>query len=215
MTSAIDQLSEEHGLLLSALAGLEKLAFGCMGGVALDADRAHALVELIEEVGCGMHHAFEDELLFPLLESHGVTRECGAIGVLTYEHEAFTEALERLNRSMGEAASGDVWACRTWARQVDALGHISRGHMAKEEGVLFPFAKCNLSDQENDELLAAMAAIEEARFAGCRERAQATLPQHLEALGVDFVQPLQHIGCPGDPRKCPRSGQHDGCREGS
>jgi len=154
-----------------------------------------------------MHHAFEDELLFPLLEKHGVARECGALGVLAYEHEAFEEALERLNGAMQEAASGDVWACRSWGRQVDALSHISRGHMAKEEGVLFPFAQANLSAAEDQELLKAMAKLEQERFAGLRSRIDAELPGHLKALGVDFVKPLERLGCSSDPRECPR-GEH-------
>lgn len=214
MTSAIDQLSAEHGVLLSALACLEQLALSCIKEEHLDAARAKALVALIEEMGCGMHHAFEDELLFPLLEKHGVARECGALGVLAYEHEAFEEALERLNAAMDEAAEGDVWACRSWGRQVDALSHISRGHMAKEDGVLFPFAKANLSAGEDLELLEAMTQLEEARYPGLRQRIDAELPEHLEALGVDFVEPLESLGCPGDPRECPRGAHHETCREG-
>lgn len=214
-TSAIDRLSEEHGLLLGALAGLEELALRCMDKQPLDAERAAALVGLISEFGCGLHHAIEDELLFPLLEHHGVTRECGAIGVLTYEHEAFEEALSRLNTAMGEASEGDPWACRTWARQVDALSHISRGHMCKEEGVLFPFAQKALSGAEQEELFERMCELEEKRHRGLRERVVVQVPRHLKALGIAKIPPLERIGCPGDPRKCPKGGQHSTCSQGS
>lgn len=177
----------------------------CMAREPLSAERAEALVGIIRELGCGLHHVIEDELLFPLLEGHGLARECGAIGVLTYEHEAFEQALSRLSGAMGEAAEGDPWACRTWARQVDALSHISRGHMGKEEGVLFPFARRVLSPSEQEELCQRMLRLKGERFSGVRERAEATLPSHLAALAVEHVTPVASMNCPSDPRECPHS----------
>lgn len=205
MSTSIDSLTRDHEHLLGALTCLQCLAKCCVEGQPLDAERAASLVELIRDFGCGLHHALEDELLFPLLEGHGVAREGGAIGVLCYEHEAFTQALGRLSSAMAEAARGDAWAGRAWARQVDALRHLSSGHMAKEEGVLFPFAAKHLGTQEDTKLSAAMAALEAKRFPGLRVRVERELPEHLAALGVTEVAPLTPTHCQKDPRDCPRA----------
>jgi len=205
MSTSIDSLTRDHEQLLGALSCLQRLAERCVEGQPLDAERATSLVELIQDFGCGLHHALEDELLFPLLESRGVAREGGAIGVLCYEHEAFTQALGRLSSAMAEAARGDAWAGRAWARHVDALRHLSSGHMAKEEGVLFPFAAQHLGAKEDTQLSASMTSLESKRFPGLRARLARELPEHLAALGVTDVAPLAPIHCQKDPRDCPRA----------
>jgi len=205
MSTSIESLTRDHEHLLGALTCLQHLANRGVEGQPLDAERAASLVRQIQDFGCGLHHAFEDELLYPRLERHGVAREGGALGVLCYEHEAFAQALGRLTCAMDEAARGDAWALRTWARQVDALRHLSLGHMAKEEGVLFPFAARHLSGREDSELSAAMVALEAERFPGLRARIERELPEHLAALGVTHVQPLAPVHCRMDPRDCARA----------
>ena len=167
--SVLIDLSEDHQLIHLAMDRLDELARAALAGQALDEAELDRLRELIEEFVLGTHHDKEGAL-FDGLEGHGFRRQGGALGMLAYEHEAFREALGRVDRATATARIGDRWALATWGRQVDALVTLVRTHMAKEDEVLFPMARSRTPVEVLEGIGERVRELVAERHSGVRER---------------------------------------------
>lgn len=97
------------------------------------------------------HHAKEERCLFPCLESRGIPRDGGPIGVMLQEHERgrtlVRQIAERLDRyERGDAGVDDVLEpCR---RYVELL----QQHILKENAVLFPMGYQVMADHDDEQI---------------------------------------------------------------
>lgn len=165
----LNDLIEDHNLILQAMERLEALGRGALLGETLDEAELELLRSFLNEFVLDLHHA-KEHLLFAGLEGQGFRSKGGALGMLTYEHEAFREALGRVDRATEPAKIGDRWALATWARQVDALVNLVRAHMAKETEVFFPMARNRASAEVLEAIAAQVRDLVAERYAGERER---------------------------------------------
>lgn len=147
MTTTIELLGTQHQEVLARLTEVETAI-----RTGRNSDLAPFAAYLAEEV---LHHfALEEQALFPQLANH-LPLEHGPMAVMNAEHQAFRELLADLTGAVG---SGNVDAQRTHAAE---LVHLLRGHIAKEDQVLFPMALRLLSPAEIaavDRCAAALAA---------------------------------------------------------
>ncbi len=170
----LNDLIEDHNLILQAMDRLEALGRGALSGETLDEAELDLLRSFLNEFVLDLHHA-KEQLLFNGLEGQGFRTKGGALGMLTYEHEAFCDALGRVERATEPAKIGDRWALATWARQVDALVSLVRAHMAKETGVFFPMARSRTSAEVLETIDREVQELVAERYAGERERWTAAL----------------------------------------
>ena len=165
----LHDLIEDHQLILQAVDRLDALGRAALVGESLDEAELELLRSFVQEFVLELHHD-KEQLLFDGLEGHGFRREGGALGMLTYEHEAFRQALARVDRATEAARIGDRWALATWARQVDALVTLVRGHVAKETEVLFPMARSRTAPDVLEAIGIQVREHVARRHAGVRER---------------------------------------------
>jgi hypothetical protein len=142
-----EALSWDH----DRLDAFEQGAFAARSAGDLEAARA-----LFERFARGLfrHIGFEEDLLFPALESAaGFPPHAGPTAVMRAEHVEIRAAVEMLRDAIGDP-SADPTALRQ--RLHGALGP----HNEKEEQILYPMADRVLSGPRSDELVAAIQAYE-------------------------------------------------------
>lgn len=119
-----------------------------------DLETALSLFERFK-VGLFRHIGFEEDLLFPALESAaGFPPHAGPTAVMRAEHVEIRAAVRLLRDAIGDP-SADAESLR--GRLHAALGP----HNDKEERILYPMADRALSASGADELVAAIQAYEE------------------------------------------------------
>jgi hemerythrin-like domain-containing protein len=145
MTATIELLGTQHQDVLARLTQIEAAIMA-----RDDGDLAPFAAFLANEV---VHHfAIEEQALFPLLARH-LSLEQGPLAVMNAEHAAFRELLGDLTTAV---RAGNLDAQRTHAAE---LVELLRGHIAKEDQVLFPMAARLLSPAELVEVDGRTAAL--------------------------------------------------------
>ncbi|MBM3803862.1 MAG: hypothetical protein FJW26_16290 [Acidimicrobiia bacterium] len=94
------QLMEEHRIIEGVLNGLETAAARLRSGLPVRPGFFVDAADFIKGFADGCHHQKEEGKLFPAMESAGVARQGGPIGVMLAEHDEG----RRLTRAMREAA---------------------------------------------------------------------------------------------------------------
>ena len=80
------------------------------------------------------HHSKEEDVLFPLLEVRGITREGGSIGVMLSEHTIGRKCV----RNMEQATKSIPHDLDAFAAAAEEYAKLLRQHILKENNVLFP-----------------------------------------------------------------------------
>lgn len=171
-----DQLSEDHRFIERALNALEAGARRLATGAEVPAQFFLDAARFVSEFTDGAHHHKEEHHLFPALETAGMPRSGGPIGVMLYEHEegrsytsAFREAAQRMT-------GGDADAKEDVARNALAYVTLLRQHIQKEDNILFMMAKRMLPPDAEAALQAAFAEVD------AREGGRAQWVATVEAL---------------------------------
>jgi len=170
MPQATQILRQEHDAILKMLEAAEEAVRRIDAGGLIRRETLSGMSEFFRLFADKCHHAKEEDLLFPLLESRGMSRAGGPTGVMMHEHvegRAFV-------RQMAEASEASNWgeeSQKKWA--VAARGYIEllRQHIFKENNILFAMAERMLTSQEQEELGTQFESAElEKLGAGTRER---------------------------------------------
>jgi hemerythrin-like domain-containing protein len=138
MTTTLQLLGTQHHDVLARLAAVEADI------VRSDASSLSSFATYLEaEV---MHHfVVEEQALFPLLEPHlGATH--GPLAVMHAEHAEFRDLLQSLVAAVRDGAPP------TQCAHAESIIALLRGHIAKEDQVLFPMAARVLSTEELSEV---------------------------------------------------------------
>jgi hemerythrin-like domain-containing protein len=88
------------------------------------------------------HHCKEEDRLFPRMEEKGIPREGGPIGVMLLEHQQGRQHVRAIAEELEAADSGDAVSIERVLEQGQKYLELLRGHIFKEDNVLF-----NMADQ--------------------------------------------------------------------
>ncbi len=161
--NATDQLRAEHEGILTMLQILERISEQMNSGKRANLGHLDQIIEFLGVFADKCHHGKEEDILFPALEKVGIPREGGPIGVMLHDHDQgrkyireMREALEELRKGQ-DGADGFVRAARGYIE-------LLRGHIMKENNVLFVMAERNLSKDEQTRLLDAFELMEQEKI---------------------------------------------------
>ncbi len=131
------ELVRDHQVVLGVLGGLEARLLAVRSGTPLDPGYLREVVAFCQGFVDRCHHGKEERCLFPCLEKRGIPRENGPIGVMLAEHEMGRQLVRRIAEAVDrlEAGGGNEGEVLDLAWQYVEL---LRGHIAKENQVLFP-----------------------------------------------------------------------------
>ena len=153
-------LVDEHRLILRMIALLEKNAPRTADGSYANWRFYLDGVEFIRNYADRFHHAKEEDVLFVELVKNGMPEKQSPIEAMHMEHEqgrAHVRAMEDAARKALAGEPGQIPAIVAHAR---GYAQLLRGHIDKEDQILYPLAERILPEAVRPGMLAAYAAAE-------------------------------------------------------
>ncbi len=157
---ATDVLKAEHRAIERVLDCLDTMAVRCYRQGILDTVSALQAIDFFRHFADGCHHHKEEQHLFPLLETRGMTKERGPIGVMLHEHDEGRQLLSSMDAAVVEWNNGNRQAGDSFARAAEEYSALLRQHISKEDHCLFAMADHVLSNADQADLLAAFQRAE-------------------------------------------------------
>ena len=133
-------LRDEHQRILGVADALETMLNETAGGGASDPDALSDCVTFFRLFADACHHAKEEDLLFPELESAGLPHDDGPIAVMLDEHRRGRLFVKAMADAHPGVRAGDAGARATFERNARAYIDLIRNHITKEDNVLFMMA---------------------------------------------------------------------------
>ncbi len=164
--TATSRLREEHQLILQVADAMQALLADSGGPDGLDFDTIGDCVTFIRLFADACHHGKEEDLLFPELEAAGLPRNQGPIAVMLYEHQQGRALTQRMANSLGPARQGDEQALATLQNAARGYVDLIRGHILKEDNILFEMADQAVRGSACDRLCGGYGAVCARRFEG-------------------------------------------------
>ena len=191
-----ETLKAEHRVIEQVLACLEAMTDrACVSGV-LDGASACEALDFFRHFADGCHHAKEETLLFPLLESLGFPPGDGPTEVMRQEHHTGRQLLHGMEENLEPAAAGDPDALARFADDAWDYVRLLREHILTEDLRLFVMADRLLSPDDQRLLRTKFEKIEQEKAPGTHERYLARANVLAERFGVPPA--VAH----GDARPC-------------
>src|SRR5574341_154498 len=152
-------LKEEHALILQALDALERKIAQVESGAPADRVYFEKAVEFLRTFADKCHHGKEEHLLFKTMVERGFPREAGPIAVMLHEHDVGRTFIRGI--ADGAAALGkDEAAPKHIIESGRAYIQLLRGHIDKENNILFPMADQFMGPEDQERLSAEFERFE-------------------------------------------------------
>jgi hemerythrin-like domain-containing protein len=174
-------LREEHRLILAVAGVLERLLDVQADGDPLDIDVVESCATFFRLFADACHHGKEEDLLFTELENHGLSRSMGPLAVMLYEHQQGREFVRGMFEALDGARVGDEVALRMLVTSGRAYIDLIRGHILKEDNVLFDMADNMVTGPACERLCEAYDGACEREFDGCTKA-------QLERIAADLLE---------------------------
>lgn len=149
MDKATRNLENDHVHILQLIAVMEEM-------VRLpEANMEHLeeIVNLIRNFADGLHHAKEENLLFPLMAEKGFSMQQGPIGVMMMEHEEGRKFVRGMAENIDRIKNGDHGALSHVYTNMTGYAELLANHIGKEDNILFRMADNVLTSDDNQSLL--------------------------------------------------------------
>ena len=169
-------LRKEHDAILKMLTATEAAAHRIQSGGTVPTETLEGLIEFFRLFADRCHHGKEEDLLFPLLQEKGMPRAGGPIGVMLAEHDQGRSLIKQMADASEAYQAGATGSGSPWAEAARGYCTLLRGHIDKENDVLFVMAERMLSPAEQGELAESFEKIEvEKMGVGTHERLHAMM----------------------------------------
>jgi len=132
-------LREEHQLILTVLDVLQQVIEKGESG-EWDIDSMEECVAFFRLFADACHHGKEEDLLFPELESRGMSKEEGPIAVMLAEHRKGRALVAQMAEAVAAAREDGELGPARFDSAARAYIELLRGHIFKEDNVLFNMA---------------------------------------------------------------------------
>jgi hemerythrin-like domain-containing protein len=172
-------LREEHRRILDVTGALERQLDPARTETA-DPVQLGRCVRFLRLFADACHHGKEEDILFPTLEDHGLPRDSGPIAVMLAEHREGRRLVEIMANALPELSAGDEDAMERFTRAGHDYADLIRGHIGKEDGVLFDMADRIIEAPACARLCEAYERTCTSKFEGCSKA-------ELEALGREIL----------------------------
>jgi len=143
-------LSDEHRIIESVLEVIDKMTHR----PAIDSLAAwKKALEFIRGFADQCHHIKEEKVLFPALESHGIPRDGGPVGMMLLEHEEGRLLVRGMAAALAGIEAGDRSAEEALFENARNYLRLLREHIQKEDEILFRMADEVIPADEQSQLL--------------------------------------------------------------
>jgi hemerythrin-like domain-containing protein len=118
------------------------------------------IVQLVRNFADGLHHAKEEDLLFPALGKKGFSPEQGPVAVMLAEHVKGRAFIKGVADGIQAFNKGDRTALDSIYENLEEYAFLLQAHIGKENNILFRMADQALSAEDQSLLLAQFDDVE-------------------------------------------------------
>ncbi len=176
-----DVLRDEHQVILGVLEVLERLVRRSEEGGSFEAAALAQCVEFLQVYADALHHAKEEDLLFPLFESRGMPSDSGLLGTMVYDHAAARELVAEMDRALDDEAHRESGAEERFRLAGQAYLDLLRRHINCEDHQLFPQGDALLSEEDQATLRVQFVEVGGRTFGGMRPGEMEQIAGELQA----------------------------------
>ena len=159
-TNVTQVMMKEHQLILRMIALVEKTA----GRVARSEFRNWRFfldaVDFIRNYADRFHHAKEEDVLFTALVKNGMPEKQSPIEAMLMEHDAGRAHVRGMEEAARRALAGDESDIPALLEHAQGYAELLRGHIDKEDTILYPLAERVLPKEVRPAMLDAYRAAE-------------------------------------------------------
>lgn len=162
MKTATNNLERDHEYIIKLIEVMEVMT----RDEKTEIEHIQMVVDLIRNYADGLHHAKEENMLFPMMGEKGFPVQGGPVGVMLMEHEQGRTYVRGMADNI-EAYKNDSMAARQKIYD-NMLGYTNllRNHIYKENNILFKMVDNAFTEQEQAELLEKFEKVEAEYSAG-------------------------------------------------
>ena len=150
MNKATRNLENDHVYILRLTEIMEHVTYNNEP----DVNTLETIVDIIRNFADGIHHAKEEDILFPFLAEHGFSLSQGPVAVMINEHETGRNFVRSMSENILLYKNGDPEALRKVYYYMRGYAQLLQSHISKENNILFRMADKILSDKDHEKLLA-------------------------------------------------------------
>ncbi len=156
MKTATENLENDHVHILR----LTEVIMAMVENRSNEIGHFELVVELIRKFADGLHHAKEEDLLFPLLGEKGFSPEMGPVAVMLNEHTRGRNFVRGALEGIEEFKSGKQGELQSIYENLGNYAILLQNHIDKENNILFPMTDQVFSDEEQRRLLVQFGEVE-------------------------------------------------------
>lgn len=159
-TDVTQVMMEEHQLILRMIALVEKNSGRVERGEYRNWRFFLDAVEFIREYADRFHHAKEEDVLFTALVKNGMPEKQSPIEAMLMEHDAGRAHVRGMEEAAQRALDGDESKIPSLLEHARGYAQLLRGHIDKEDTILYPLAERVLPQEVRPAMLDAYRAAE-------------------------------------------------------
>jgi hemerythrin-like domain-containing protein len=181
MNTSTKNLENDHVHILILIEVMEQM-------VKLDnTDVAHLdeVVNLIRNFADGLHHAKEENLLFPLMEEKGFSMQLGPIAVMLMDHQQGRSFVRGMAENIQHYKDGQLSALNLIRKNMIGYADLLVNHISKENNVLFRMADNVFTPENHQTLLDQFSEIEAGSTTGITAQSYIN---RIEALANQYLK---------------------------
>jgi hemerythrin-like domain-containing protein len=160
-------LRDQHRNILKVAAVLDQVLGDGSEAHEIDYDAVADCISFIRLYADALHHGKEEDLLFPALQERGMPKDAGPIAVMLHEHKLGRQFVKTMVEHLPRAREGDGAARKRLAEAGGGYVELIRGHIMKEDHILFGMADQMIDAPACRSLCAAYDGVCQRRFDGC------------------------------------------------
>lgn len=159
-TNVTQVLSDEHQLILRMISLVEKNTALMELGKFRNWQFFLDAVDFIRNFADRFHHAKEEDVLFVELVNNGMPEKNSPIEAMHMEHDQGRAFIRALEAAAKKALDGETGQIPVIAENARGYAYLLRGHIDKEDQILYPLAERILPEAVRAGMLAAYVAAE-------------------------------------------------------
>jgi len=149
MTTATQNLENDHVQILRLIDVMERITETDTPAV----EHLELIVKVIREFADGLHHAKEEQLLFPLMVQKGFSNESGPVAVMLHDHAEGRNFVKGIAKNIALFNQGDSGALKAVYSNMLGYADLLKNHIGKENNVLFRMADKAFTSAEQESLV--------------------------------------------------------------
>jgi hemerythrin-like domain-containing protein len=161
---ATEELKNEHQGIQLMLRVLDQIASKAERKESIRQDHLSDILEFLTVFVDTCHHGKEEDFLFPALETAGVQRRNGPIGLLLEEHETGRSLVAKIRSAAPSLPLGSNAASESFLTAVRGYIDLLTKHIEKEDTILFPMAEEKLDAAVDAKLYESFEQLEHERI---------------------------------------------------